>query len=92
MAILAKSSIRDGLLLARQDNVFVERLWRTIKFEEVYLRAYDSVSDARQSIEPAFCNCYGWRAATCATAAIAVARLLGRCVPNHESPNSEFRC
>ena len=33
-----------------RDNVFVERLWRTIKYEEVYLRAYDSVSDARASI------------------------------------------
>jgi len=32
---------------AWRDNVFVERLWRTIKYEEVYLRAYDSVSDAR---------------------------------------------
>ena len=35
---------------AWRDNVFVERLWRTIKYEEVYLRAYDSVSDARASI------------------------------------------
>lgn len=33
-----------------RDNVFVERLWRTIKYEEVYLRAYDSVSEARASI------------------------------------------
>jgi len=32
------------------DNVFVERLWRSVKYEEVYLRAYDSVSDARASI------------------------------------------
>ena len=31
-------------------NVFVERLWRSVKYEEVYLRAYDSVSDARASI------------------------------------------
>jgi putative transposase len=30
--------------------VFVERLWRTIKYEEVYLRAYDTVSDARASL------------------------------------------
>ena len=30
-----------------RDNVFVERLWRTVKYEEVYLRAYDGVSDAR---------------------------------------------
>ena len=35
---------------AWRDNVFVERLWRSVKYEEVYLRAYDSVSDARQSI------------------------------------------
>ena len=32
------------------DNVFVERRWRTVKYEEVYLRAYDSVSQARASI------------------------------------------
>jgi len=35
---------------AWRDNVFVERLWRSIKYEEVYLRAYESVADARQSI------------------------------------------
>src|SRR5258705_755548 len=34
---------------AWRDNVFVERLWRSVKYEEVYLRAYDSVSDARNS-------------------------------------------
>jgi len=35
---------------AWRDNVFVERLWRSVKYEEVYLRAYSSVSDARNSI------------------------------------------
>ena len=35
---------------AWRDNVFVERLWRSIKYEEVYLRAYDSVAEARASI------------------------------------------
>ena len=35
---------------AWRDNVFVERLWRSVKYEEVYLRAYDSVGDARASI------------------------------------------
>ena len=35
---------------AWRDNVFVERLWRSVKYEEVYLRAYDNVSDARASI------------------------------------------
>ena len=32
------------------DNVFVERLWRSVKYEEVYLKAYDSVADAKQSL------------------------------------------
>ena len=35
---------------AWRDNVFVERLWRSVNYEEVYLRAYDSVSDARASL------------------------------------------
>ena len=33
-----------------RDNVFVERLWRSVKYEEVYLKAYDSVAEARTSI------------------------------------------
>ena len=36
---------------AWRDNVFVERLWRTIKYEEVYLHVYASVLEARASIE-----------------------------------------
>ena len=32
------------------DNVFVERLWRSLKYEEVYLKAYDTVAEARLSI------------------------------------------
>src|SRR5258708_38820095 len=35
---------------AWRDNVFVERLWRSVKYEEVYLRAYESVEEARNSI------------------------------------------
>ena len=35
---------------AWRDNVFVERLWRSVKYEQLYLRAYDSVSDARASL------------------------------------------
>jgi putative transposase len=35
---------------AWRDNVFVERLWRSVKYEEVYLKAYDNVSEARASI------------------------------------------
>lgn len=33
-----------------RDNVFVERLWRSVKYEEVYLKAYDSVGAARQGL------------------------------------------
>lgn len=35
---------------AWRDNVFVERLWRSVKYEEVFLKAYQSVSEARASI------------------------------------------
>ena len=34
-----------------RDNVFVERLWKSIKYEEVYLHAYDTVSAAHQGLE-----------------------------------------
>jgi putative transposase len=33
-----------------RDNVFVERLWKTIKYEHVYLHAYETVSEARSKI------------------------------------------
>jgi len=36
---------------AWRDNVFIERFWRTIKYEEIYLKAYDSVLEARRGIE-----------------------------------------
>ncbi len=42
---------------AWKDNVFVERLWRTVKYEEVYLHAYESVMEARASIGR-YLDCY----------------------------------
>ena len=33
-----------------RDNVFVERVWKSIKYEEVYLHAYETVQEARNSI------------------------------------------
>jgi putative transposase len=36
------------------DNIFVERLWRSLKYEEVYLKAYESVAEARQGIAAYF--------------------------------------
>ena len=35
---------------AWRDNVFVERLWRSVKYEEVYLHAYASVAEARMGL------------------------------------------
>ena len=32
------------------DNVFIERLWRSVKYEEVYLKAYGSMAEARQGL------------------------------------------
>ena len=36
------------------DNVFVERLWRSVKYEDVYLRAYGSIAAARQGLAAYF--------------------------------------
>jgi putative transposase len=47
---------REGIAISMdgrgcwRDNVFVERLWRSVKYEEVYLRAYETVSHAREGI------------------------------------------
>ena len=32
------------------DNVFIERLWRSVKYEEVYLKAYASIAEARREL------------------------------------------
>jgi putative transposase len=39
---------------AWRDNVFVERLWRSVKYERAYLMAYDSVAAARSNITEYF--------------------------------------
>ena len=36
------------------DNIFIERLWRSLKYEEVYLKDYESVTEARAGIERCF--------------------------------------
>ncbi len=60
IGLLTRNKIRismDGKGCWR-DNVFVERLWKTIKYEEVYLHAYETVSDARAALDRyiRFCN------------------------------------
>jgi putative transposase len=37
-----------------RDNVFVERLWKSVKYEEVYLHAYDSINEAKKGLEKYF--------------------------------------
>ena len=39
---------------AWQDNVFIERLWRSVKYEEVYLHAYETIPMARAGVERYF--------------------------------------
>ena len=43
-----------------RDNIFIERLWRTVKYEDVYLRAYDSASSVRAGLTRYF-NFYNGR-------------------------------
>jgi putative transposase len=51
----SKSSISMDGRGAWRDNVFVERLWKSVKYEEVYLHAYDSVAAAKAGIGTLFC-------------------------------------
>ena len=43
------------------DNVFVERLWRTVKYEEVYLKAYETPHEAMQGVATFFVRYNEWR-------------------------------
>lgn len=43
-----------------RDNIFVERLWKSVKYEEVYLKAYDSLGEARKQLD-AYFNYYNHR-------------------------------
>jgi putative transposase len=51
---------QDGIQISHDgkgrayDNIFVERLWRSVKYEEVYLKSYNSVADARQGLDQYF--------------------------------------
>jgi putative transposase len=56
IGVLEENSIqisREGKGCWR-DNVFVERLWKSVKYEEVFLRGYDTVSIARQALNRYF--------------------------------------
>jgi putative transposase len=49
-AVSAQTNICPQGMLCSSYNVFVERLWRTVKYERVYLKAYDSVAQAKADI------------------------------------------
>jgi putative transposase len=36
------------------DNVFIERLWRSVKYEDVYLKGYESLTEARRGLTAYF--------------------------------------
>lgn len=36
------------------DNVFIERLWKSVKYEDIYLKAYSSVTEARKGLSQYF--------------------------------------
>ena len=50
--------------LTARSSVFVERLWRSVKYEEVYLHAYESVGQAKTGIAR-YLNFYHSRGGTC---------------------------
>ena len=59
--VLAQKGIRismDGKGRA-YDNIFVERLWRTVKYEDVYLNGYETMSEAREGLRKYF-KFYNW--------------------------------
>ena len=69
-----------------RDNVFVERLWRSVKYEEVYLRAYDSVGEARASLGRYldFYNCKRPHSSLAPERRIAPTSTTCRCSRQHE--------
>ena len=52
---------REGVIISMDgrgrafDNIFVERLWRSVKHEDVYLKGYDSISDLRAGLTEILC-------------------------------------
>lgn len=64
IGILKKHNIRisvDGRD-SWMDNVFIERLWKSVKYEYVYLKAYDSIATARKDLTDWWFNRYNmWR-------------------------------
>ena len=76
------------------DNVFIERLWRSLKYEEIYLKAYDSVNQAKQGIGdwmnlayPVCCQSY-YRMSPLT----AVEYLVGRCRGMYRNSQDRVEC
>ena len=43
------------------DNVFIERLWRSVKYEDIYLKGYGRISDLRKGLGKWFRRYNDWR-------------------------------
>ena len=43
------------------DNVFIERLWKSVKYEDIYLKAYSSISEVRKGLATRFDRYNRWR-------------------------------
>ncbi|MCX5816801.1 MAG: integrase core domain-containing protein [Proteobacteria bacterium] len=44
-----------------RDNIFIERLWKTVKYEEMYIKAYESITDAKKELKKFFNQKNVWR-------------------------------
>ncbi len=79
----------DGTGCCR-DNVFVERLWRTVKYEEVYLHAYATVSAVRAGLTRYF-QFYNQRRPHTALARRTPARVFFAALPDLLTPSPRAR-
>ena len=61
--ILNDNNIRISMDGRRRwmDNIFIERLWRSVKYEDIYLKAYGSIADVRKGLKDYFERYNSWR-------------------------------
>jgi len=61
--ILTDNNIRISMDGRRRwmDNIFIERLWRSVKYEDIYLKAYGSIADVRKGLKDYFERYNSWR-------------------------------
>jgi hypothetical protein len=40
----------------KMDNVFIERFWNSVKYEDIYLKAYDSMTEVKNGLASYYCT------------------------------------